>query len=328
MGDPSTAAAIRTTLKQEIKPAVDKVEIESNKLWNLLVDVDKGADKAIAESDIEQMELHEAAYRGVQKRVAVVLTIVDTLLAKLDKLAENPAFVEELATFTALTDTLKGIKTMQQNGLGDSRGRIAQMQKARQVVRGVSGDVEQRWSVTEAQVAAASKEAAAALAGMKALRQKAAKAVQDGDARGLAAIKGQAKAFKVPVGQATIAKLAEFAAETLLFINKSALDKDAVEVYERDAKRLTDKINSAGADVLAAVGLQAEVDTMAISKSVFGAAIAKAMKISTQDATRLGSVAQDNPGKLLAEIEATIKRLKLDLVAKDVHAALKRMGLI
>lgn len=328
MGDTTTTAAIRATLKQEIKPAVDKVEIESNKLWNLLVDIDKGADKAIAESDVEQMELHEAAYRGSQKRAAVVLTIVDTLLTRLDKLAENPAFVEELATFTALTDTLKGIKTMQQNGLSDSRGRIAQMHKARQTVRDVSGDVEQQWSVAEAQVAAAGKEAAAALADMKAMKLKAAKAVKDGDARGLASIKAQAKAFKVPVGQAAIAKLAELTAEALVFTNKSALDQDAVEVYERDAKRLTDKINSAGADVLATVGLQTEVDAMAISKGVFGAAIAKAMKISMQDATRLGTVAQDNPGKLLAEIEATIKRLKLDVVAKDVHAALKRMGLI
>ncbi|MBL0089769.1 MAG: hypothetical protein IPP44_25050 [Ideonella sp.] len=328
MGDPSTTEAIRKALKHEIKPAVDKVEVESDKLWNLLVETDHGAEKAIAAQDEEQMKLHEAAYRGCQKRAAVVLTIVDALLDKLHKLEENPAFVEELATFTALTDTLKGIKTMQQNGLADSRDTIARMHKLSQAVRHDTGDLEKQWAVAEAQVAAASKEASAALETMKAARQRAEKAAKAGDAKGLASIKAQSKAFKVPVGPAAIAKLSELAAETLLFFNKSAVDKDALAAFERDAKRLSAKINAAGTDVAATLGLQLEIDNMAISMGVLGPAIAKAMKIAVHDATRVAKVVQDDPGKALAEIEATIKRLKLDLVPKEVIAALKRLGLL
>ena len=41
-----------------------------------------------------------------------------------------------------------------------------------------------------------------------------------------------------------------------------------------------------------------------------------------------GKIAQDNPAKLMAEIEATIKRLGLKQMAKDVHEVLKRLGAI
>lgn len=328
MGDPTGVAAIRKTLKEKIKPAVGKAVAESDKLWSLLADIDKSVEKSIADADVERMELHEAAYRVCEKRAAVLLTVVDTLLRRLDELAENPDFVEELSTFNNLTETLGGIKTQQRNGLTDSRSRIAEMHKARQLVRNVSGDVAQQWSVAEAQVAAAGKEAAAALVAMKVLRQKAAKAVKDGDAKALAQIQAQSKAFKAPLGQAAVAKLSQLAAKTLLFINKSAIDKDEAELYERDGKKLTDTVNAAAANVAEVLFLQVEIDKMQISVDAIGAVIAKAMKIGKQDATRLGKVAQDNPGKLAAEIEATIKRLKLDLVAKDIYTALKRVGVV
>ena len=325
---PTGAAAIRKTLKEKIKPAVDKAESESNKIWNLLVDLDKGAEKAIADGNIERMELHEAGYRACQKRAGVLLVAVETQLKGLDELAKTPAFVEELATFNQLTKTLDEIKQMHQAGLTSSRDTIAQMDKARQKVRGVAGAVDQQWAVAEAQVAAASKESAAALVAMKALRLKADKAVKDGNAKALAPIKAQAKAFKAPLGPAAAAKISQLLASTLLFINKSAIDADALKVYERDGKALTDKANGVGADVVEVLRLQLEIDKLAVPTGAFIAGIVKAMKIPPADATRLGKVAQDNPAKLLAEIDATITRLKLKLVAKDVLEALKRVGLI
>ena len=325
------AAAIRKTLKEKLEPAVAKAKGESQKLRSLRNDIDKGVDKSIADRDVERMELYEAAYGSCQKRVGVLLTAVEVLLKELDKLAEAPAFVEELARFTALTKTLGEIKADQLNGLSVARRMIADMHKARESTRYVAGEVEQRWAVAEAQVAAASKEAAAALVTMKALWQKAGKAADPApnfDAKTLALTKAQAKAFKIPFGLAAGAKLKELAASTLLFLNKNVIDKDELAVFLQDGKALTAKATAATADAVETLRLQAEIDKMVIQKSLFFFHLAKATNLPQQDLARLSQVWSDTPGKLLAELDATIKRLKLKLVAKDVYEVLRRKGLV
>ena len=318
------AAAIRKTLNGKIKPAVAKADVEHDKLWGLWAEISDRFDKAIESKDVEGMELQEAAFKGYEQKAAVLLTKVESLLTQLDELQKDPDFVEELATFTELTETLRVIKGRQRNGLVVVRGKVADAQKAKQGVSKVKGDVAQQWSVAEAQAAAANKSAAAALEAMKALRQKALAAASKGEAKALASIKAQAKALKSPLGDAAFATAGQLLAKTLLFVHKGALDEDVVKLYERDGEKLGEKMSAARAQVVETLRLQSEIDQMIASWA--NSNILKALKMNAQDANRLAKVAQQNPPQLVAELEATLKRLKLDLVAKDVVAALKRLG--
>jgi hypothetical protein len=324
MTRPSGAAAIRNALKEKIQPAVAKAEAEHDKLWALWIEISDNFDKAIADKDVEGMELQQAAFKGYEKKAAVLLTTVESLLTQLDELQKDPDFVEELETFTKLTGTLRDIKGRQRNGLVRVQGKVAEAEKAKQGTRKVKGDVAQQWAVAEAQVAAASKSAAAASEAMKALRQKAFTAASKGEAKTLAAIKAQANALKSPLGDSAFATMGQLLAKTLLFVNKEALDPDAVKIYERDGEMLSEKLSTARGQVVETLRLQNEIDQMTVLWAT--PLILKTLKMGAQDATRLAKVAQQNPAKLMAELEATIKRLKLEVVAKDVHAALKRLG--
>lgn len=325
MTKPTGAAAIRKTLKEKTKPAVAKANAEHDKLWSLWFEIYEGFEKAIPAKDLEGMELHEAAFKAYEGKAAVLLARVESLLKELDELQKDPGFVEELATFKELTETLRAIKGHQRNGLVKVREKVAEAQKAKQGVSKGRGDVAQQWSLAETQVAAATKSATAALASMNALWQKATAAVSKGDAKALASIKAQAKAFKLPLGDAAFATAGELVAKALLYLHKGALDADAVKLYERDGKRLSETMKAARAQVTETLRLQLEIDRAAV---VWGPLIAKALKMGQQDVARLSKVAQHTPAQLMAELDATIKRLKLDLVAKDVHSVLKRLGAI
>jgi peptidyl-tRNA hydrolase len=329
MGAPTEVAAIRKILKERIKPEADKATLRHGKLLPKMKAITKGLDEAIANSNPEEMELYEQAFHAAETKVASLLTDTEALMAALDKLAESPDFIEELGTVRALTDQLELVRGKSRGWLTRTREKVAEMQQDKRGYRTVRADVAEQWAKATAQVTKAAKDAADAARQLKDLSQKAAKAIKDGHPNVLAKAQQEAKDFDTRLGEVTLANVGQLLARVNVATSKSELSKEQIALYDKDAKALSAKLDQALKDSVEAARVQGSIATMTMAGSTaLQRAISEALKVSSKDAQRINKVAQDDPGKLLKELESTLKNLKLDLAAKEAYAMLKRIGVV
>lgn len=323
MADPAKLAEIRKELKSVIKPEIARLLGEYQKLKPLMDKVAKSIQKADQFPDHEDVELAQAGFRALEKRMSPVIDAATKQLARLDVLAKDEEFVDEIDAFAAATTELRKVSGLLRGWLVRRRDELAALEKKGTMPR-VRGDVAQKWAQAEAQVEKARKSADDAHAAMKKLYDDSDKVVRAGNLARLMMLQSAATAIDIAAAQVAIAVPVKLLAEVQVALNKQSLG-DAADQYARDAKKLGATLDAARAKITEAQGWKKEIDEKVARAKAIAATLDKALKIPADAAKLVSKTLFNDPDKIQKVLQDVAKDIGGQQDHKSMFDALKKL---